>query len=173
MTREEFIDDITTMWELLDFCEEHGCYVCEDVYSDEAYNDFINEDIVEWARNETWENLLSILQDLPTGYDYYRRDEYGDWYGVDSYDFDSYKNDVLSWGDDNCEWDEPEEEEGEEETFEADNEDECVSEQEPFLLTELLSECYKSHSAIKTDGQEMFADEEEDVLEDIAELLCS
>ena len=112
MTRREFINDVQYWSDLLDFCSDEGCDYCEDVYSSDQWNDWIDDNMYDWARNNGWREILRILQDYDelTGYDYYRKDEYGDWYGLDDNDFESYKNDVLEYMDDNDYWDEEEEE---------------------------------------------------------------
>ena len=94
MTRQEFIDDVTTWWELIDFCNNEGCDVCEYVYSSDVYDDLINEDLQEMVRHESWHSVYSWLDNLPSGYDYY--DTYDDYVGLDdNWDFDRYKEDVL------------------------------------------------------------------------------
>ena len=125
MTRQEFIDDVTTWWELIDFCNDEGCDICEYVYSSDVYDDLINEDLQEMVKHESWQSIYDWLEDLPSGYDYY--DTYDDYVGLDNnWDFDRYKEDVLEWADnDGTIWDEPEEEEEEEELDdEFDEEDE-------------------------------------------------
>lgn len=119
MTRQEFIDDVTTFWELRDFCEEQGCEICDDIYDEDSYNEYIDECTYDWVRNESWQDLLNILEGLPSGFDYYRRDSYGDWEGLYDNDLEDYKNEVLSWVDEYGEWDEDDEGEGEEDESES------------------------------------------------------
>ena len=109
MTRQQFLDEITTWYDLIEWCNNHGCSYCNDIYSDEARDEDIDEDLVEMAQDNNWYELRDILSNIPTGCDYWRRDEYGDWYGVDD-EFDEYFNDVLEWADENGEFDEEEEE---------------------------------------------------------------
>lgn len=109
MTREEFIENIRSWNDLLQFCYDYDCDYCEDVYDEDAKDDYFNNDIVEMARNaDSWQDLYRQLEDIPTGYDYYINDDY-DWRGADDRDFDNYKSDVLSWGDDYDVWDEEDE----------------------------------------------------------------
>ena len=116
MTRQEFIDDITQWWELIDFCDENDCDFCSDIYSDDERDEIVNENLLEWARTEIWQDLYNRLDEITTGYSYYRADEHGGWDGLDDYDFDEIKDDVLNWGDENDVWDE-EDEDPEEEFF--------------------------------------------------------
>lgn len=109
MTRQQFLDEITTWYDLIEWCNNHGCSYCNDIYSDEARDEDIDDNLVDMARNNNWYELRDILGNLATGYDYWRKDEYGDWYGVDD-EFNDYRNDVLEWADENDEFDEEEEE---------------------------------------------------------------
>lgn len=109
MTRQEFLDEITTWYDLIEWCNNHGCSYCDNIYSDEARDEYINDNLVDMARDNDWYDLRDILCGLPTGYDYWLRDEYGDWYGVDD-EFAEYFDEVLEWADENNEFDESEEE---------------------------------------------------------------
>lgn len=122
MTRQEFVDDVTTWWELIDFCNDEGCDYCEDIVDEDAYNEYIDDSLYDKVRNghEGWQDIYEWLEGFPTGYEFY--DRYNDC-GVD-YDFDSYKNDVLNWGDECGIWEEDEEEEEEfDEDLEEDEEE--------------------------------------------------
>lgn len=113
MTRQEFINNIHYWSELIEFCSDNGCNYCEDIYDSDAWNDYVNDDVAEMARNDGWRDIFGVLQvyDELYGYDYYRRNDYGEWIGLDGDDFESYKNDVCGWMDDNDYWDEEDEEE--------------------------------------------------------------
>ena len=113
MTRGEFINDIQYWSELIDFCWEINCYICEDIYDSEARDDYIDEDLSYIIDGATWRSVLDTLQDYErdSGYDYYYRDECGTFHGLDDDDFENYKNDVLDWADNREVWDEEEEEE--------------------------------------------------------------
>ena len=122
MTRQQFIDEVNEWQELINFCNDEGCSCCNDVYSEEDRDDYINERLVDMARNaDSWSELLDTLSDITTGYDYYRRDDYGEWCGLDDYEFDDYKDDVLEWADDQDIW-----EDDEEEPLPEDDEDEGI-----------------------------------------------
>lgn len=110
MTRQEFIDEAYGWYHLIDFCSAAGCDICEDIYSDGDRDYEIEEDLNDMIRDHNWREILETLQDYDrnSGYEYYRRDEYGDWYGLDNNDFDQYKNDILAWADDNGIWNDDE-----------------------------------------------------------------
>ena len=71
MTRQEFIDDITHISDLVDFCYSVDCDVCEGVYDDEGRDDYLNEQVSEWSRNDAWYELRDALDNIPTGYDWW------------------------------------------------------------------------------------------------------
>ena len=94
MTRQEFIDDILDMSDLYNFCANTRGYdhVIEDIYAEDALDDFVNNEV----RNYTdWRDLYSFLNDIPTGYDWYRIDCYGDITGIDDSEFEDIKSDLL------------------------------------------------------------------------------
>lgn len=111
MTRDEFINDVNDFYDLKSFCWDNDCYECEDVYDSEQRDDYLNEHIIDMARSETWESLRDILNDISSDYEFYRLDDYGDWVGLDDSDFETYKDDVLDWADNNDIWDDDDEEE--------------------------------------------------------------
>ena len=110
MTREEFIENVQSWNDLMQFCYDENCYCCEDVYDEDAKDDYFNEILVDMARGaDDWRDLYSQLEDIPTGYGYYINGDDG-WRGADDDDFEDYKSDVLSWGDDREVWEEDDEE---------------------------------------------------------------
>lgn len=146
MTRQEFLDDVYDFRELMDFCYDNDCGICDDIYDDESKDEYINEHLSDMADNaDDWQSLYRTLDDIPTGYDYYRLDDYDDFNGLDDDDFDDYKNDVLEWMDDNEYWDEGEDDEEEyfppEEEYseEEDDEESCEEDMQP--VDELFSLC--------------------------------
>lgn len=112
MTRDEFIQNVTTWSELRSFCYDYECSVCSEVYSQDELDDYFNERLVDMARDASdWSNLLESLEDIPTGASYYIRDDDGDFSEADESDFDDLKDEVLEWADyeevfDDCDEDE-------------------------------------------------------------------
>lgn len=145
MTRAEFLNDVTTWYELIDFCCNEDCDVCEDILDEDQRDDQIENDLREAVRNNRWEEIRDWLYDIPTGYDYYRCDGMFDYEGVDNRDFEDYKENVLDWMDDGGYWDEEEEDDDD---FVEDNdadddesgEDDCDNEDdESFDEAEFLA----------------------------------
>lgn len=144
MTRQEFIDNTEYWSELIEVCSDYGCSVCDDVYDSDQCDDWIDEHTEEWAENENWRELRDMLDAIPTGYDYYRIDEYDNVHGLDNQDFENYKSQVAEWMDDHALWD------AEEEEFDDNEEpvpivqpqpvDESAPE-EDFSISELMEVC--------------------------------
>ena len=168
MTRQEFIDNVTTWSELLDFCYDENIYFCEDVYTEDAKDDYFNDMLVDMARDAgNWQELYNRLEEIPTGYDYYIRDDYGDFEGADDDDFDSRYEDVLEYMDDNEYWDDDDgDEDYEEEPVReeyVDPEDEEPVEEEDVSIAELFTTCNSKLQKIDADTEAAArAAEEED-----------
>lgn len=45
MTRNDFLNNVTEWWELLDFCSDEGCYICEDIIDSDQLDEHVEEDI--------------------------------------------------------------------------------------------------------------------------------
>ena len=120
MTREEFNNDINTVWELRDFCWDVSCEIGDEIYDADGRDDYIHEcQLCDY--NDSWQNLLRFLQDIPTGYDWYYVDDYGAWFGFDDGDpeFDEFKDRIRDWCDDNGVFDEEDEDEEDDEDGET------------------------------------------------------
>ena len=137
MYRQEFIDNVTTWSELLDFCYDEDCNICDDIYPAEERDDYIdNYQITDWVRCNCWREVLDILKDIPDGCDYYQRCD-GDWYDVDEYLFDEKKQDVLAWMDEGDWW----EDDTHEDEADEDEDDLRPIETEDISLMDLLISC--------------------------------
>lgn len=126
MTRAEFVDSVTTWWELRDFCDDIQCDIMDGFMDSDSRDEYIDESLVDMARTNTWREMLDALRDYDneSGYEYYVYDEYyGSYRGVSDDEFEDFKQRVLEYADQNDEWEpEEEEEEPEEETvFTEDN----------------------------------------------------
>lgn len=106
MTRQEFIEGVNSFGDLISFCVDEGIDdLCNDVYDAEYLNEILLETI---GNMRDWEEIRSLLANIPTRCDYYREDGYGGYEDAD-YSFDDYKNEVLRHMDENEAWDEEEE----------------------------------------------------------------
>ena len=106
MTRQEFLDDIIDMSDLCSFCWENGYdSFIEDIYSEDALDEWINDQIRDY---DDWRDLYRFLDNVPTGYDWYRIDCYGDIEGLGDYEFNDLKDDLFRELDDDGFFDAPE-----------------------------------------------------------------
>ena len=114
MKRAEFETEVTSWWELKDLCDEVGCEIMEDFIDGDYRDEIIDDELVDLARNNTWQDLYRILSDYDdqSGYDYYIYDSYyGTYNGVSNDEFEDYKQQVCEWMDQHDEWDEEDEDE--------------------------------------------------------------
>lgn len=125
MTRAEFYENVTTWWDLKNFCSDEDCDICNDIYDEEGRDDYINDCLMDWARDDSWSELLARLEDIPTGYDYYRYNDYCEWEGLDDGDFDELRDEVAEWMDENGYWDDEEEEQEDDEEEPFDDEEDA------------------------------------------------
>ena len=143
MTRQEFIDDVCSFSDLIQFCYEEELGTCDEIYSANRLDEYLREEILEYLDDHDWVDLKYTLDDIPTGYDYYVRTDWMEFYGADEDDFDDCKERVLDIMDDWDNWDEDAEEE--EEPIVQNNsefEDETPVEEEPVSIVELVNICH-------------------------------
>ena len=116
MTRAEF-EELDSWGDLWSFAEEIGC---EDIFEDVVWGDELDDWIWEDIRNYdgTWEGLADLLNNIPQGYNMYRKEYSLEYYSIDN-DFDCYKDDIRDYAERNEYFDEEEEEEELEEEEEA------------------------------------------------------
>ena len=122
MTREEFVNDITTFDELYDFCYERDIEFLFDDYKNEA-----DDEVSDWIEDcisdmdGGWLDLRDTLNKLYDGYEgvgwYYVGDGELEW--CDEDDFEDLKRDVLTHCDEN-------------DIFNGDDDDEDFDEEEEF-----------------------------------------
>lgn len=135
MTRDDFINDVEYFGELISFCDDNDIDICRGIYSSDTRDDFIDDSLLDMARHNNWRELLNILEDLNSDNDYYYySDEGDDWEGLNEFDFEDYKRDVLEYGDNNGLWDEPEDEDEDEDGQDEDAAD-CKEEVQSDLMT--------------------------------------
>lgn len=137
MTRREFIEDCTTIGELIEFCSDEGLNFCEDIYDEDTRDEIIDECLVEWAHDNNWRDLRDKLLDITTGYSYYRDD--GDWTPIDDSDAEDIKEEILDYMDRNDRWDD-EDDEAPEDALESYDDDDVLPGIEDFPVSDFFSE---------------------------------
>ena len=78
MTRDEFINGMTMMWELKDFCIDNDCPIMDDVFDSDYLDEYLDREIEDWSQNMSWTTLRDKLNEIETGYDLYCWDGFGD-----------------------------------------------------------------------------------------------
>ena len=130
MTRNEFLENVDTFSNLIDFCDEIGSDVCCDLYYYEDLNEAILDDLREDPPRD-WCELRDCLNGIPEAPYWYVRNGWLDYESADDR-FDEFKQMVLDEADDNGDFDADEEEENEEEPVEEEaGEESEVSEPDP------------------------------------------
>lgn len=116
MTRQEFLDEITSWEDLLEFCRDYGYEsYTKDIYDSYTIRDeFIDEDIRDVLDYESQYTLRDRLDDVDLSGNYYEYRGRLEYYCVDD-DFDCYFDDVLGACDRDLFFDEEDDEEDDEE----------------------------------------------------------
>ena len=145
MTREEFLDNVNDWDELLDFCYDNDIYTCEDIHTDAQKDEYIEDNLVEWARTNTWKELYNILDDIPDEGSWYVINDYGEIWEATDDDFEDYKQRTLEKCDDDELFDEEEPyEEDDIEDYTLDEEEEEDEEIEPEMPFAVFFESIKA-----------------------------
>lgn len=98
MTMSEFKYDICSFGDLKDFCEEQRLDFCDELYSDEARDNIIDDDVSYYLKYYGWRDVESMLYNQDTDrYDWWIRDEDDDWHGACDGDFDELFEQVLDY----------------------------------------------------------------------------
>ena len=120
MTRQEFINDVNDFAELIDFCNDVGCSICEDLVYYETMDDYIWDAIRDW--DSGWEELRDALDSIDTAPYWYLHEGWMDFHGVDD-EFDDYKREVLEEADEYNYFDDEDEDDDEDAWYSHDHEE--------------------------------------------------
>jgi len=149
MTRDEFINDITTWDELIDVASEHGYDDLDNIIDSEHIRDRIQFRASDIDYGNDWECFANWVSDIPQGYDYYEYYEsYDEYNGLDDGNFDEYKGNILDQmiedGYMDCdEYEDHDEYESDELEIVPDGEDDKEPEpEEAFSVASLISMCH-------------------------------
>ena len=138
MTRQEFIDEVENIDQLLSVAADYD-YEFDDVYTEDQYDDEINDQL----RNDdgSWKDVRDWLNNLPDGSDFYVQDRCGEWEGRGYEEIDDLKEQFLNWADEDGEVFEEDDDEEYDEEYPDDSEPEAEDpEPEPDLtLDDILS----------------------------------
>lgn len=91
MTRKECAENITEWSELVDFCNENCLSACDDIISDDALDDHVQN-----MASEGWNRMLCFLSGITyTNDEYYLMNGYGNIENISPHLFEIYKEDAL------------------------------------------------------------------------------
>ena len=153
MKRSEFADRIVYLSDLISFCIEEDCPVTDELMDADARDECIDSELMDYAREESWYEVQDWLNSLSASseYDFWRKDEWGDWIGYDDSDIAAFEDDVIEWMDDHDQWDpEDDEEEEEEEVEEIDDPSEPEEEPEVVCEVDVINLMSESFNAVAT-----------------------
>jgi len=119
MTRTEFYENYYSWEMVVEFADYND--VEHSYYSPTQFNDAVKDHVAEMCRDtrNDYTYIQDYLNDLPSyDYDYYEKDECGDWSGCGDSELDRFKDDIVEYlGDDFFDFEDMD-----------DFEDECVCE---------------------------------------------
>ncbi len=150
MTANEFLENVNEWWELKDFCSETGCDYCDDIVDKYTLDEDVEYALSEYHCDYNWREIRDLLNDIPTGYDFYRCNGSFDYVGLDGEDFESLKEDVYDWAFLNGYFDDEEEDEEVEDGSSEPEEDPV--EDEDFSVSDLMSMCSVTLITIQKDS---------------------
>lgn len=160
MTRQEFINSIDFWYELIDFCNDMDCDICEEIVNGDDLEERIREDFHDYGNEYPWTDIRGWLNDIVEGHDYYLRNGSFEYEYLCDEDFDDYKERVLEWMDHNNMWDDEDDElEIADEEMDTDEENEEFP-QEDISMSDLFNVCNGALRAIK-ESETRAAEEEE------------
>lgn len=165
MTRQEFIDSIDFWHELIDFCNDMECDICEEIVNGDDLEERIREDFNDYGSEYPWTDIRGWLNDIVEGHDYYLRNGSFEYEYLCDEDFDDYKERVIEWMDRNNMWDDEEDEwESMDEDVSSEEsdiiEDDEEVPQEDISMSDLFNVCNGALRAIK-ESETRAAEEEE------------
>lgn len=114
MTRQEFVDNVTTAEELVEFCYDNDLDQCSSWISGDDLDGRICEVIRDMTHDETWDRIRDYLNGIEEGYDYYDADD--DFRAIDDDDVENIRDQILDF----FEFDDGEDEDAEFEEDETD-----------------------------------------------------
>lgn len=114
MTRQEFIDRVTTASDVFEFCYDEDLDYCSSWVTNDDLDGYLCEVIRDMTHNETWDRIRDFLDGIDEGYDFYDSDN--DYCGIDDDDVENVREQILDY----FEFDDEEDEDAEFEEDETD-----------------------------------------------------
>lgn len=111
MNSNDFLKNVNDYYELREFCSEVGCEYCDFILDNDGLDEEVDEALSEHIQDYGWREVGDLLGDIPTGYEWYRREGSFDYIGLEHSDFEDSKAEVYEWALNNGYFDNNEEEE--------------------------------------------------------------
>lgn len=156
MTRAEFVESVTTFYDLVNMDSEYSCGICDDLVLGDDLADAINEDFR--YNDYDWIDIRNWLNDIEEGYECYKRNGSFEYEYLTEGDFEDYKEELLRYmcDEEYIDYDEEEDDEDDEEEVYyicVDGNDVGADEQEPpeedIGVAELFSVCNSDFRVLK------------------------
>lgn len=117
MTRQEFIDDVTTASEVFEFCCDNNLDYCSNWVEEDELDEYVCSTIEDMTTNKTWDQIRDFLNIIDEGYDFYNKDN--DFMVIGDDDVYNVREQIL----DNFEFDDEDDGEDDDAEFEEDETD--------------------------------------------------
>ena len=89
MTRQQFIEEVNSWYDLIDFCNDNNLDDLCDVYDDETASELIDEALAEEIQYRSWRDIRDMLGSIDDGYDFYLARGGLAFEGLSDWDFDN------------------------------------------------------------------------------------
>lgn len=139
MNANDFLENVNDYYELKEFCSEVGCEYCDCILDNGGLDEEVDYALGEYIRDYSWDEIRDLLDEIPIGYEWYRRDSSFDYVGLDGSAFEDSKDEVYEWALNNGYFDDNE---GDEEYNDATDPEFCDEvEEEDFSVSDLMEMC--------------------------------
>ena len=164
MTKSWFDEHVDWWPDLIVAARDEGYdEVDEYIYSDDARNDYINDELSN--DDSSWRSVRDWLDGIDDSYyDFWHHDDWGEWTEADDETFYQFKTRFMDWMDENGYWEDEESDvdieydHGGNRVNETGGEEECDIPDEDFTVSDLMSDCghYYQSDRIKQAQTEAF-----------------
>ena len=117
MTRAEFFNNVTTAYDVFEFCCDNNLDYCPNWIEEGELDDYVCSTIEDMTSNVTWDRIRDFLNRINEGYGFYDKDN--DFMIIDDDDVHSVREQILN----DFEFDDEEDDEDEDAEFEESDND--------------------------------------------------
>lgn len=95
MTRRWFEEEVNSYNDLKDICYDYELSTMDDVCHADDLNEWVNDDLLEYVRYNSWEDVRNMLDDIPTDYDWVLREDRLEYSALSDWEFPDWKERVY------------------------------------------------------------------------------